>query len=335
MKGVQSTVNIYEIARIANVSPATVSRVINNKPNISPKTYDRVMQVMSETGFRPNAIARGLASNSMSLIGIIVDDIRNLYRANCVYYLEDGLTERGYNSVVFNGGKKGAELANIIARQQFDALIFVGSSMGGGWVADFVRDTYNQKPVLMFNGELGLPNTMSIICDEYRGMQFIGDHLYRSGYRKPVYVHFKDTPASQRKLFGFRNKLIELNVPFDDSRIFYTSDEGFSGGCEAASHILESGLTFDSIVCSLDLLALGTMYTLRRYGYTIPGDIAVTGFDNLIYGKLSAPFLTSVDGKVKEMSKRAVDMLINALDTGIIENEPIYIAPSLFLGETT
>ena len=77
------------------------------------------------------------------------------------------------------------------------------------------------------------------------------------------------------------------------------------------------------------------MHTLRRYGYTIPGDIAVTGFDNLIYGKLSAPFLTSVDGKVKEMSKRAVDMLINALDTGIIANEPISIAPSLFFGETT
>lgn len=327
--------NIYEIAKRANVSPSTVSRVINNKPNISPKTYERVVKVMSETGFHPNAIARGLASNSMNLIGIVVDDIRNLYRANCIYYLEDRLTACGYNTVVFNAGKKGAALADIIIRQQFDALIFVGSSMSCNWVHDFVRDTYSAKPVLMFNGQLDLPNVISLICDEYRGMQFVCDHLYRSGRLKPIYVHFKDNPASRRKLAGFCDKLKELNVPFDDSRVFATDKEGFDGGYEAAARLLESGLAFDSIVCSLDLLALGVMHAIRKYGYSIPDDVAVTGFDNLIYGKLTAPFLTSVDGKVKEMSARAVELLISAFDTGVINTEPTFVIPSLFLGETT
>ena len=90
--------NIYEIAEKAGVSIATVSRVLNNKGNISKKTYDKVMQVLKEYNYSPNAIARGLALNSMNLIGIVVDDIRNLYRANAVYFLEDLFSKANFNT---------------------------------------------------------------------------------------------------------------------------------------------------------------------------------------------------------------------------------------------
>ena len=327
--------NIYEIAERANVSAATVSRVINRKPNISAATYARVMRVLDETGYSPNAIARGLTTNSMNLVGIMVDDIRNLYRANVIYYLEDFLSRKGYNSVVFNVGTKGDMLTSLILQQPFDALIFVGSSMGCEWVHKFVQTHFPQKPVLMFNGELGLPNAISVICDEYKGMQFIGDHLYRTGRRKPVYVNFGNNLASQRKYHGFREKMDALLVPFGDERVFYSETEGFEGGCEVARRIIESGIGFDAVACCLDLIALGVMHTLKHYGFSIPGDIAVTGFDNLIYGKLSAPFLTSIDGKIEEMSERAIDLLVEGMNEPGVKREPVYVTPSLFLGGTT
>ena len=98
--------NIQEIAKKANVSVATVSRVLNNKPNISQKTYQRVMDVLNETGYSPNAIARGLKHNSMNMVGIVVDDIRNLYRAHVIYHLENLLSQEGYSGIVINPGQK-------------------------------------------------------------------------------------------------------------------------------------------------------------------------------------------------------------------------------------
>ena len=187
----------------------------------------------------------------------------------------------------------------------------------------------------MFNGQLDLPNAFSIICDEYAGLQLIADHLYRRGFRHPVYIDLPGLAASERKLKGFRDKLKELKIPFSDDRIVCATDNGFDAGQDAAAAILNRGLSFDSIVCAVDLLAMGAMHTLKRYGYEVPRDVAVTGFDNLIYGKLSSPFLTSVDGNADAMSQLAAEKIVAILNGAPYPDEPIYFAPTLFLGETT
>lgn len=327
--------NIYEVAKKAKVSAATVSRVINNKPNISAKTYEKVMSVLAETNYSPNAIARGLALNSMNMVGIVVDDIRNLYRANVVYYLEDLLSKNNYNAVIFNADTKVDSLYPLILQQRLDVLIFVGSSMSTPQVREFIQTHFSQQPVLMYNGEIDLPNVLTVICDESAGMQLLADHLYRTGRRKPIYVDFSNTLASQRKFQGFREKLDDLRVEFDDSHVFLAPSDDFDGGCAAAKRAIESGLKFDAVVCSLDLLAMGVLYTLQQYGFNIPGDISVTGFDNLTYGKISAPFLTSIDGNAEVMANVAVERLIACISGAPVSTEPVYIVPSLFLGGTT
>lgn len=327
--------NIQEIAKLAGVSVATVSRVINQKPNISAKTYEKVMAVMQQENYSPNAIARGLSLNSMNVIGVIVDDIRNLYRANVVYSLEDQLSQNGYNTLIFNSGPKGSAKFSQVLQQHPDALIFVGSSLGSIDVKNFIEKSFSDKPVLMYNGQLDLPNTISVICDEYIGQQMIADHLYRTGRRTPVYIDYPKTPASQRKLSGFSDKAKELGLNFDKSSIVIADSGGFEGGREAAKSIIGRDVHFDAVVCSLDLLALGAMFILKQYGYRIPQDTAVTGFDNLTYGKLSSPFLTSVDGNVEKMSSVAVDNLIRCIGGGAFPKEPIYILPSLYLGGTS
>jgi len=326
---------IHEIAKRANVSVATVSRVLNNKPNISPKTYQRVVDALNETGYSPNAIARGLKHNSMNMIGIVVDDIRNLYRAHVIYHLENLLSAQGYTTIVFNAGTKGDSLFTLLQQQQFDSLIFVGSSLSSREVEAFIRTCCSRKPVLMFNGCLDLPNVISVICDEGRGMQMMADHIYRTGRRKFLYVSFGQNLASQRKFCGFQKKLAELKLEFSDDRLFQAPTDDFDGGCRAGQAIIDSGLSFDAVVCSLDLTAMGVIHILRQYVYSIPQDISVSGFDNLIYGKLNPPFLTSVDGKIEELADVAVKQLLAALNGDPISHEPFSIAPSLYLGGTT
>lgn len=326
---------IHEIAKRANVSVATVSRVLNNKPNISPKTYQRVVDALNETGYSPNAIARGLKHNSMNMIGIVVDDIRNLYRAHVIYHLENLLSAQGYTTIVFNASTKNGSLFSLLLQQQFDSLIFVGSSLSSKEVETFIRTSCSQKPILMFNGFLELPNVISVICDEARGMQMMADHIYRTGRRKFLYVSFGQNLASQRKFSGFRQKLSELKLDFPDERFFCAPTDDFDGGCQAGQAIIDSGLSFDAVVCSLDLTAMGVIHILRQYGYSIPQDISVSGFDNLIYGKLNPPFLTSVDGKIEELADVAVKQLLSALNGAPVSHEPYSIAPSLYLGGTT
>ena len=327
--------NIHEIAKQANVSIATVSRVLNNKPNISPKTYKKVMDVLRETGYSPNAIARGLKHNSMNMIGIVVDDIRNLYRAHVIYHLEDLLSRQGYTTIVFNACTKGATLFSLLSQHQFDSLIFVGSSLSTQDVSHFIASSCSQKPVLMFNGYVGLPNVISVICDEARGMQMMADHIYRTGKRRFLYVNYGQNLASQRKLSGFRGKLSELNLEFSDSHVFEAPSDDFEGGCKAGQAIIDSGIPFDAVLCSLDLPAMGVIQVLRQYGYSIPADVSVSGFDNLIYGKLTPPFLTSVDGKIQELADIAVEKLVAALAGEEVSHEPYSISPSLYLGGTT
>jgi len=326
---------IHEIAKRANVSVATVSRVLNNKPNISPKTYQKVMEVLNETGYSPNAIARGLKHNSMNLIGIIVDDIRNLYRAHVIYYLENLLSARGYTTIVFNAGTKGDSLYTLLLQQQFDSLIFVGSSFSTPEIRDFIASYYMNKPILMFNGIIDFPNAISVICDESRGIQMMVDHIYRTGKRKFVYISHGSNLASQRKYSGFCSKLSELNLDCSADRIFEAPTEDCSGGYQAGLALINSGISFDAVVCSLDLIAMGAMQVLRQYGYGIPGDVSVSGFDNLVYGKLTQPFLTSVDGKIEELADVAVDKLLAALDGAPLSHEIYSVSPSLYLGGTT
>ncbi len=328
--------NIQEIARQANVSTATVSRVLNNKPNISPKTYKKVMDVLNETGYSPNAIARGLKYNSMNMIGIVVDDIRNLYRAHVIYHLEDLLSRQGYTAIVINAcTKKGGSLFTLLSQHQFDSLIFVGSSMSNDDIRNYIASNYSQKPVLMFNGYVDLPNVISVICDEARGMKMMVDHIYRTGRRKFLYVNYGQNLASQRKLSGFRDKLLELNLEFSCDHIFQSPSDDFDGGCKAGQAIIDSGIPFDAVLCSLDLPAMGVIQILRQYGYSIPSDVSVSGFDNLIYGKLTPPFLTSVDGKIQGLADIAVEKLLAALAGEEVSHEPYSISPSLYLGGTT
>lgn len=327
--------NIYEIAEKAGVSIATVSRVLNNKGNISKKTYDKVMQVLKEYNYSPNAIARGLALNSMNLIGIVVDDIRNLYRANAVYFLEDLFSKANFNTLIFNAGTKKGSLFSLILNQRLDALVFVGSSFSNDKIAEFLSTHYDSMPILMLNGGLPLPNVYSVICDESKGMETIVDHLYRENRKNPIYVTYSHSyPASQRKYTGFLKKVQELGMNYNESRLF-TSGIEFDDGVRVGTQIINSGVKFDSVICGLDLIAMGVMYVLKQYGYQIPEDVAITGFDNHIYGKLSAPFLTSVDSNLDEMASLAVSVVLDCLNGKQPEQKEFYVAPSLFLGGTT
>ncbi|RHR55227.1 LacI family transcriptional regulator [Clostridium sp. AF18-27] len=325
--------NIYDIAKKAGVSPATVSRVINNKPNISDRTYQKVQAVLKESNYIPNAIARGLVSNSMNLIGIIVDDIRNLYRSHIIYELSQLLNQHRYNTIIFDFGNQDNDLFNSLQQQQLDALIFIGSSFSTPYVTDYISKYYPATPVMMFNGLLDLPNAYSVICDEAAGMELIVEHLYRTGKKNFVYVNYSENLASQRKLTGFCKKLEEYGLAFDESRLITTTGD-FEGGRDAAARLLQYSIPCDALVCGLDLIAMGAMYSLKHFGYSIPGDIAITGFDNIIYGKLSDPFLTSVDSNHKEMARVAIENLLGALRKEEAE-KVVYVRPFLFCGGTS
>ena len=166
---------IYDISEKAGVSIATVSRVLNGNTNVKPKTKKRVMDVIEEYGYTPNAFARGLGLNTMNTIGILCADSSDLYLAKAVYYIEQYLRENGYNSILCCTGydleNKKSSL-DLLLSKRVDSVVMVGSNFITGNTEDnkYIRDAAEQMPIMLLNADFDYPNVYCTLCDDYKSM---------------------------------------------------------------------------------------------------------------------------------------------------------------------
>ena len=174
--------NIYDISKEANVSTATVSRVLNGNAKVSEKTRAAVMEVIERHGYQPSALARGLSLKSMSMIGIMAADCKAPFLALAIHYLEDFLRDKNYSTVLCCTGY---ELENKKKRLEFlltknvDAVILVGSGFVDcdDFLNQYIRDAADKIPVMLINASMSYPNIYSVACDDrkaiYEAMQWL------------------------------------------------------------------------------------------------------------------------------------------------------------------
>ena len=189
----EEIMNIYDISKAAGVSIASVSRVINGAENVSEKTRQKVLAIIDQYGYTPNAYARGLGRGSMKTIGIMCSDASDIYLANAIYFLETELRQNGYNSILCCSGydleNKKASF-ELLKSRQVDAVIMAGSKYvemndeDNAYVIEGARDF----PVMLLNGDLDAPNIYSTCCDDRGGMKNAVIKLHESGARNILYV---------------------------------------------------------------------------------------------------------------------------------------------------
>ncbi|MDL2217176.1 LacI family transcriptional regulator [Christensenellaceae bacterium OttesenSCG-928-M15] len=327
--------NIYDIANEAGVSIATVSRVINNKPNIHPKTVKKVKAVLEKHNYVPSSIARGLVLKSLRLVGIVLDDIRNLHYTKTAYTIEQALAKQDYRCIVCNvNGRNPEAMLKMLAESQVDGVIIVGSSFMNEYTEAAIKNYHADHPVVIVNGYLPLDNVCSILCDDRDGIAQSVEHLIQKGHRKILYIHDNDTDSAERKLDGYRTAMFKNGLTEFDEWIV-KSPVGFDGGKVAGAEVLKRfGHDFTAVVCAEDTTALGLMRVLEKDGLTIPEDVAVTGYSNSFFGKITAQILTTVDTKLETLGSEAARALCDRFE-GKDRPDKLTVSPELLIGDTT
>ena len=325
--------NIYDIAREAGVSIATVSRVINNKGTVSPATRARVEEVLSRSDYTPSAIARGMVSKSMRTVAVLTVDIRVPHYARQAYTIEQEFSQRGYEVILCNtGGGREATLRYLraVTEKQVDGIVLVGSVFNSIGRDPEVASYLRVVPVVLANGRLDLPNAAYVLLDDAGGAALATQHLVAMGRRNLWYVQDLDTASAMAKRDGFLRAAETLGVR---GRVIET-EFSIEGGRKAAKELMSSCRLFDGIVCGEDETAVGVVKGLVAAGMRIPRDVAITGYNNSIYTQMCEPRLTSIDNKPELVARTCVRLLEHMMD-GDEDVEPVIIKPEIVQGLTT
>lgn len=309
--------NIYDIAKIAGVSIATVSRVVNGSPNVSEKTKQKVLEVIEKANYTPNIFARGLGLDSMKTIGILCPDISDLYMADAVSILEKELHSYGYDCILGCSGNEKevkAHHVRLLLSKRIDALIMVGSTYaekGGDCPeADYVREAAETVPVFLINGQVNGENIYCFYGDDRQGAYDVTSALIRRGKKRILFLADSKTFSAQQKLLGYEQALSENGYSIRGELKFYTKNEI---AYVKEMLLMHRTLDFDSVFACNDLLAIGALKYAKAKGLLIPEELSVTGYNNSAAASYCEPELTSVDNRGELLCSRAVDSLVKVL----------------------
>lgn len=309
------------MARIAQVSTATVSRVINNSGNVSANTIEKVKNVMKDLNYHPNAFARGLMTNSIKTIGVLVSDIRDIYFANVTYSIEQTLMQNGYSAILCNTGNNldnKKDYINMLLSKGIDGLILVGSVFKDKNLTKLIKNTSVKIPVFLLNSYIDGENIYCVLCDDKWGIELAVSHLKGIGKDKIVFLKDTNTYSSIRKASG------AVGYPIIEV------EKGIQGGYDGAKYLIDKNIEVNGIISCEDITSIGAMKYFRKVGK----DVAVVGFNNSIMSLASTPELTTVYSGIDKIGVIASENLISVIENRVIEKKTI-IKPKLIIREST
>ncbi len=312
---------IYDVSKQAGVSIATVSRVLNNSTNVNPKTRKKVLEVIEQCGYTPNAFARGLGLNTMNTVGILCADSSDIYLAKAVYHIERNLRAGGYRSVLCCTGydleNKKSSLSHLLD-QRVDSVIMAGSNFIEAQSGDnqYIRDAALQIPIMLLNADLDCPNVYCTMCDDYKSMQDVTLTLLNNGITDILYLYNSDSYSGMKKLAGYQSAYVmkDLSLNKQYQQFFSGGHEDIDAVCEFLNRLHKQGLNFHAVVAAEDMLAAGAIKYARSNNLSVPEDLSVIGYNNSILAICSEPEITSVDNHLEALCSQLVKTCINILN---------------------
>lgn len=324
--------NIYDIAEKAGVSIATVSRIINKKGSVSPKTKENVLKVMDEMGYTPNAFARALGLDSIKMIGVICSDVSDIYYAKAVSVIENELREKGYDAILCCTGtelKDKKKAIDVLLAKRVDAIILIGSVFQEANDNSHIEKAAKNIPVIIINGEFEYDNTYSVMCDEYKAVKDCVVSLHQKGHKDILYIYDSESSSGKRKKNGYLDGMKSIGVPANHKYITKCNRDIACVG-RLVDEIIDNKSSFSAIITSVDTLAIGVIKALVHQGIKVPEDVSVIGFNNSILADFSTPTITSIDNKVEILCTDAVRTLLDVFENKnvsrvkTIQSEMIY-----------
>ncbi|ETY72640.1 LacI family DNA-binding transcriptional regulator [Lactiplantibacillus fabifermentans] len=329
-------ISIKDIAKLAGVSVATVSRVINNNGRFSEATRKKVEQVIQDTGYETNYSAKNLRMNRSDTIGILIPDISNFFFAEITKLLEDQLFTHGYSVIICNTAHDDTREKNYLktlASKGIDGLIVISGS--AKFTFEHTNIQKNIPYVCVDRQPEENDETIFISSDHFDGGYQATTTLFRAQCKNPVIaIGTFDTPSMQDRLRGFKQALQTQRVNTDDwGHVFKLSaPENIE---QDLVDYLQRHPDTDGIFAVNDSVALKLQQVLRTIGRAVPEDIKLIGFDNSPTDQYVTPTLSSVAQNNEQLATQAVHYLLGLINQTERPGQDIIIPVSLRLRDTT
>lgn len=327
---------IYDVAREAGVSIATVSKVLNKSGRISDKTREKVGQIMKELNYQPSLVASALTSRRTGTIGLMIPDIANPFFAETARAIEDYAQEQGSDLIVCStdrSDEKAARYISLLLRKRVDGLIIASHTGNPDLIRRLVAD---QVPVVLFSADIRAMECNSVTVDDYKGGYQATEYLLSMGHRR-LGIISDNLPGSKLRVEGFLDALKAAGVAtMNPAHITHTSAT-LENGRKAATAMLGQPKEHrpTAIFACNDLLAIGVMKEARSVGLSIPRDLSVVGFDNTMLSDICHPTLTSIAQPLREMTEQAMVLLNESIDNPDSLKRKIMLMPELVVRHST
>ena len=330
-------VTLATIAKKAGFSTITVSRALNNKPDINTQTKEKILTIAKELGYTPNLLAKSLKAGKTRTIGVIVSDISNPFFSLVIKGIEDFLRKKGYSFILGNSDedyKRETEAIRLMIQKRVDGILITPVEKE---TPDLTYLTKRSIPCVLVARFVRGTNLNYVVSNDMLGSLLATEHLIHLGHRRilylagPVYV-----TTTQERLDGYKNALEKNGIAINPELIQYTNAK-MEDGYNLIRKAISKNLQFTAVSTFNDYLAAGTIKALQELNMKIPEDIAIIGYDDIEFASLFAVPLSTVRIPCYELGFRAAEILIHNIENSSESSKPqgVVLNPELIIRNST
>lgn len=329
--------NMKDIAALAGVSKATVSRVVNNPSQVTPALREKVQRIIEETGYEPNLLARELVTKKTNLIGVMLPRIGVDTFSEITEGIIETLDSEGYN-VLLSRARDGKDdeikYLDIFTKKYVDGVIIFATHMNNPLINALNRI---KVPLVVIGQRDSRINASTVVYDDYKAAKDIVSYLAGENHKDIAYIGLGNTTSNigRSREDGYLGGLKQLGLPIKNE-LMVDGDFTVASGYEAMAKIMMANEEKPTAVfAAIDRLAFGAMRYLQDKGYRVPQDIAVIGIDNMDISAMVTPTLSSMDFNYRQSGVEAATLLLHKLKLGTLSNEHVIMGYELMERNST
>lgn len=324
---------IKDIAKMAGVSTATVSRVINNHSDVSEETKKKIIKIMDENNYRPNTIARSLTTNKSNTIGIFFTDhfntgLHHPFFREVIYGLEKSFGKAGYDIVYFTNRKWGDSFSYVekCKDRHVDGVVLMGVPRTD---SNLDKLLLSDIPSVFVDIDIIGKNSSYVISDNINGAEKAVKYLYSLGHKNiGMIMGLNTTKTSKDRFIGYQNAINYLGISYNPDWVFngrYSEE----GGYEAMEQFLNLEKRPTAIFCQSDSMAIGAMRAIEDAGLSVPDDFSIIGFDDIEASRYIKPALTTIAQDKIGMGNAVAKLLLSMIGKSSDGHSPIILPVEL------
>jgi len=320
-----------DVAREVGVSMMTVSRVINDKDDVSPATRQRVLEAIERLGYRPSGIARGLATHHTGTLGLVIPDVANPFFAEVARGVEQIAYAEGYNVFLCNTDEdpeRELDVLGSLEEKRVDGIVLCSSRLDS---VDLQLLVNANPAVVLINRRVdgGERSAAAVLVDDVLGGQLTAGHLLSRGHRAMGFLSGPvESRSGQGRVEGYRQALVAHHIPYRPEWVAACAPVAHAGAA-AARQLLTAHRDLTALLCYNDLVAVGALRACAELGLRVPEDLAIVGFDDIPLAALVAPALTTCRVPRHELGTRAVELLLARIREETATEQEIVLVPEL------